>query len=131
MNQKQKTIQTYKQRGVVEVFDKRRSKYAFQRYKHRIKANSLKQAINSVKKIKLKFLVLDAIQERFYLNFSGMKQKKNKYWGIDLNKEGIKVCEQYSSSNFPQRFHFKTINIAEKEWKNMSWKNHVDKLIKI
>ena len=68
------------------------------------------------KKEKLNVLDVGCYTGKILFELFKHEIKKHEYWGIDLNKESIRFCEQYSSSNLPPRFHFKIINLAEKGW---------------
>ncbi|MEX0932611.1 MAG: class I SAM-dependent methyltransferase [Candidatus Pacearchaeota archaeon] len=92
-NQKKKTIQTYKQKDVVEMFDKERNKYAFQKYKHKIEANFLKKTIASLKQDKIKILDVACGTGRMLLEVFSIG-KEIEYAGLDTSKEMISILKK-------------------------------------
>jgi len=93
MDQKQKTIQTYQKRDVVGSFDSERSRYAFQRYKHRTEANFLKKAIKQLKQDKIKVLDIACGTGRMLPEvFSTGKDIE--YVGLDTSKEMTNILKE-------------------------------------
>jgi ubiquinone/menaquinone biosynthesis C-methylase UbiE len=79
-------IKTYQQKGLAGVFDKERNKYLFQKYKHKIESDFLKQAINSVQKDKLKVLDVACGTGRMLPEVFSV-EKYIDYVGFDSSKE--------------------------------------------
>ena len=84
MEQKEYIEDTYKENDVVEVFDKNRKRFLYQRYKHQIEADFLKQTID---KIPGQVHVLDVAcgTGRMFREIGGMDNVV--YYGIDTSEE--------------------------------------------
>lgn len=93
VNQKQKTVEIYKQKDVVESFDKSRSKYAFQKHKHKIESNFLKGAIRKTKSNKIRVLDVACGTGRMLLEVFSTK-KDIEYLGLDTSKEMTKILKK-------------------------------------
>ena len=92
-NQKQKTIETYRKKDTVGVFDKARDKYLYQKYKHKIESSFLKKAIKSLKKDNIKILDVACGTGRMLRGIFSIK-KDIEYYGIDTSKEMIKHLKE-------------------------------------
>jgi len=90
---KQKTIETYQKKDIVEVFDKERSKYLFQRYKHETEANFLKKAIKGIKKEKIKVLDVACGTGRMLPDVFSTK-KEIEYHGLDTSKQMLEELKK-------------------------------------
>ncbi len=89
MNQKQKIIKTYKSGKTTKSFDEERSKYEFQRYKHKIEADFLKKALREIKKDKIKILDIGCGTGRMLAEVFSVG-KDIEYIGLDTSKPMIK-----------------------------------------
>jgi len=93
MNQKQNIIKIYQEKDIIDIFDKERNKYLFQKDKHKIESNFLKKAINSLKKNKIKVLDVACGTGRMLQETFSIK-KDIEYYGIDTSKEIIKHLKE-------------------------------------
>ena len=89
MSQKEKIIKIYKKEDIAKTFDRDRSKYAYEKYKHKIEANFLKKAINKVKSENIKILDIGCGTGRM-LPVIFKTKKKIKYSGLDTSDEMLK-----------------------------------------
>jgi ubiquinone/menaquinone biosynthesis C-methylase UbiE len=96
-NQKRIIIDTYRDKNTTETFDKSRSKYAFQRYKHKIEANFLKKTLLEIKKDKLKILDVACGTGRMLPEIFSVG-KEIEYIGFDSSKEMTKYLEKKSNN---------------------------------
>ncbi len=106
MSQKDKIIEIYKKEDVTKIFDKDRSKYSYQKYKHKIESNILAKAISKVPFEKVNILDVACGTGRMLPEVFNT-EKKIIYVGLDTsnrmfdelkkkevylkNKEGIKL----------------------------------------
>ena len=86
MEQKQKIIEIYKQKKTTNDFDENRSKYAFQRYKHKIEANFLKKAVSNISSRNVKVLDVGCGTGRM-LSAVFNANKEIEYNGLDSSNE--------------------------------------------
>jgi len=91
--QKQKTIETYQKKAVVDSFDKGRNKYAFQKYKHKTEADFLKNTLKSIKKDKIKILDVGCGTGRMLPEIFSIG-KEIEYFGLDTSKEMVKHLKE-------------------------------------
>jgi len=89
ITQKQKIIRAYGDKETTETFDEERSKYEFQRYKHKIEANFLKKTIGLLNKEKIKILDVACGTGRMLPEIFSVR-KDIKYVGVDSSKNMIK-----------------------------------------
>lgn len=94
-NQKQKIIETYKQKNTVESFDKARSKYAFQKYKHIIESGFLGKAIKNIGRDKINVLDVGCGTGRMLFGVFSTR-KKVEYCGLDTSKEMTKILKEHA-----------------------------------
>lgn len=93
MSQKQKIIEAYKQKDTVESFDRERSRYSFQKYKHKIEANFLKTTIGLLNKKNIKILDVACGTGRMLPEVFSVG-KNIEYLGLDTSKEMIKILRE-------------------------------------
>src|SRR3989344_1294041 len=89
INQKQKIIDIYMRNKVVDVFDKERKEFYYQRYKHKVEANFLKKAINSLNWGNIKVLDVACGTGRMLPEIFSVK-KNIKYTCLDSSEEMVK-----------------------------------------
>lgn len=83
--EKKEVIDLYKKQTVANIFDKNRSKYAFQKYKHKIESKIILKNINKIPKQNLKILDVACGTGRFLQNIFSSK-KNIEYFGIDTSR---------------------------------------------
>ena len=93
MEQKQKIIKIYKKKKTTRDFDKNRSKYAYQRYKHKIESNFLKKAILSISSKNVKILDVACGTGRMIPTVFNVGKKIN-YTGLDSSNEMFKELKK-------------------------------------
>jgi ubiquinone/menaquinone biosynthesis C-methylase UbiE len=81
---KEETIKIYKNRGISGVFDRERSLYSFQRYKHKTEAGFLKEAICETGNRKIKILDVACGTGRMLSEVLSSK-KDIEYTGLDTS----------------------------------------------
>lgn len=86
MSQKQKMIDLYKKEKVTKIFDYHRSKYTYQKYKHKIESNFLKKAISEIPSKNINVLDIACGTGRMLPEIFKTK-KKIKYIGLDSSNE--------------------------------------------
>lgn len=93
MKQKEETIKTYQDEKVVNVFDKERGRYLYQRYKHQVESSFLKKAISSLKENKIKVLDVACGTGRMLPEVFSNK-KEIDYFGLDTSENMTNVLKQ-------------------------------------
>jgi len=94
MKQKKKIIKAYQEEDVAEVFDSEREKYKFQRYRHKIESNFLKESIKKIKKnSKIKVLDVACGTGRMLETMKNTNQSLE-YYGLDMSKPLIKRLKE-------------------------------------
>lgn len=92
-NQKKKIIEIYKNKEESEIFDKERSKYLFQKYKHKIEADFLRKALKGIKKEKIKVLDVACGTGRMLPEVLSFR-KGIEYVGLDTSKNMTKYLKE-------------------------------------
>lgn len=95
LNQKQKIIEAYRDKETTETFDEDRSKYKFERYKHKIEADFLKKTIKLIEKDKIKILDVACGTGRMLPEIFSVDDNIE-YFGLDTSKEMLKLLEEKS-----------------------------------
>ena len=90
---RKETIRTYQKKEIVEVFDKERKKYLYQKYKHKVEANFLKRAISSISSKNIKILDIACGTGRMLPEVFSTG-KNIEYIGLDSSKEMFKKLKK-------------------------------------
>jgi len=91
--QKQKIIETYKQKSNVDPFDSGRNRYAFQIYKHKVESNFLKKACEKIDQKKIKVLDVACGTGRMLPEIFSI-EKEVEYYGLDTSKEMTDILKK-------------------------------------
>ena len=93
MNQKQKTIEIYKEKDKVKVFDEARNKYLYQKHKHKIESSFLKNNILLLNKNKIRVLDVACGTGRMLPEVFSVK-KNIEYVGMDTSESMTKDLKE-------------------------------------
>ena len=100
MNQKENIIKEYEKEEVVDTFDSQRSKYAYQRFKHRKESKVLQNAIKSCEEDKIKVLDCACGTGRMIYPIFSCGSNKNgvlqqiRYTGLDSSETMLNSIKQ-------------------------------------
>jgi len=142
-NQKQKIIETYRKKDNVEIFDEERSKYLFQKHKHKVEADFLKKALREIKKDKRRVLDVGCgtgrmLAEVFSVGaLSWMEAMAGGVPKIIGNNESEGYLYPIDKIENYKDIEAAIINSKKRDYRKwlekngLTWKNHVSKLIKV
>lgn len=93
MDQKEEIIKIYQKEEISRDFDKKRDEFLFQKYKHKIESDFLKETIKKINREKVKILDVACGTGRM-LNEIFSIQKEIEYIGLDTSEEMTKILKR-------------------------------------